>query len=437
MNWHVFGKAFLCETLYSIPFFILALFPFRKQLRFSLKSITFFIFLGQLFQSSCYVYLVAHGKPTRITDIIFAVVCLNLYFLCVKANAWKLLFLFFFIFNYMVTLRGICFFLESWFFSGSDLTFYSLHNESMLIIFVFLFFTLPLGLRFMKNARERVFEVDSPAFWHKAWFLPFSGTFIVCVHNFDLSIDVVRTPRFILTRIWLLLMTVLVYSILLEAFDIIRQQTVLKERAAQQETLLAIQRTQYQQLSRHMETVRQARHDLRQHLNVIDHYLSSGKTEDLKSYIEQYRMTLPPDTGRTWCENYAVNTIVCYYGEEARKAGIDFSVRLELPKQLSINEPELCSILGNLLENALDACRDCTDTAPFIRIRAREESGHIALAVDNTCGSAPIEENGQFRSTKHEGFGTGTASVRAIAQRHQGVAEFRHEDGIFYASVFI
>lgn len=37
MNWHVFGKAFLCETLYSIPFFILALFPFRKQLRFSLK----------------------------------------------------------------------------------------------------------------------------------------------------------------------------------------------------------------------------------------------------------------------------------------------------------------------------------------------------------------------------------------------------------------
>ncbi len=46
MNWHVFGKAFLCETLYSIPFFILALFPFRKQLRFPLKSITFSHFSG-------------------------------------------------------------------------------------------------------------------------------------------------------------------------------------------------------------------------------------------------------------------------------------------------------------------------------------------------------------------------------------------------------
>ena len=121
----------------------------------------------------------------------------------------------------------------------------------------------------------------------------------------------------------------------------------------------------------HMDTVRQACHNQRQHLNVIKYYLSSGKTEDLKSYIEQYRMTLPPDTGRTWCENYAVNTIVCYYGEEARKAGIDFSVRLELPKRLSINEPALCSILGNLLENALDVCGECKDIAPFIRIRAR------------------------------------------------------------------
>ena len=210
-----------------------------------------------------------------------------------------------------------------------------------------------------------------------------------------------------------------------------------RERADQQETLLAIQHTQYQQLSRHMETVRQARHDLRQHLNVIDHYLGSGKTEDLKSYISQYRMTLPPDVARTWCENYAVNTIVCYYAEEARKAGIDFSVRLELPKQLSINEAELCSILGNLLENALDACRECTDTAPFIRIRAREEGGHIALAVDNTCCRAPMEENGRFRSSKHEGFGTGTASVRSIAQRYHGVTEFHYQDHIFFASVFL
>ena len=247
----------------------------------------------------------------------------------------------------------------------------------------------------------------------------------------------VRTPRFILTRIWLLLMTVLVYSILLEAFDIIRQQAMLRERADQQRTLLAIQHTQYQQLSRHIEEVREARHDLRQHLNLIEHYLQSGKTEDLNTYIEQYRMTLPPDTARTWCENYAVNTIISYYGEEARKASVDFSVRIQLPPSLPLGEPQLCSIFGNLLENALDACRECTDSAPFIRICAQEDAGHIVIAVDNTCCHPPIEENGRFRSTKHDGFGTGTASIRSIAERYQGLVDFRYEDGIFYASVML
>ena len=117
-----------------------------------------------------------------------------------------------------------------------------------------------------------------------------------------------------------------------------------------------MQKAQYQQLSRHIESVRQARHDLRQHLNVIDHYLNSGKTEELKAYIAQYRQMLPPDTFCTWCENYAVNTMVNYYVDEARKSGVDISVSMAVPQKLSMNEAEFCSVLGNLLENALDAC---------------------------------------------------------------------------------
>ena len=125
------------------------------------------------------------------------------------------------------------------------------------------------------------------------------------------------------------------------------------------------------------------------------------------------------------------------YGEEALKASVDFSVRIQLPPSLPLGEPQLCSIFGNLLENALDACRECTDSAPFIRICAQEDAGHIVIAVDNTCCHPPIEENGRFRSTKHDGFGTGTASIRSIAERYQGLVDFRYEDGIFYASVML
>ena len=383
MNWSVFGKAFLVETVYSIPFFILSILPFKKQLRFPIKILILFIFIGQLLQSSLYTYLISHGKPTRVTDTVFAFVSLAIYFLCVKANFWKLLFLGNFILNYFVTVRGICFFLESRLFYDPSITYYSLRDQSLLLISILLLLTLPLGLKFMKNATERVFQVDSSAFWQKVWFIPFSCTLIICAYNFDLNIDTVRKFRFILTRLWLFAMTILIYYVLLEALNAVRQQAQLEERAAQQDTLLAMQYTQYQQLSRHIEEVREARHDLRQHLNLIEHYLQSGKTEDLNTYIEQYRMTLPPDTARTWCENYAVNTIISYYGEEARKASVDFSVRIQLPPSLPLGEPQLCSIFGNLLENALDACRECTDSAPFIRICAQEDAGNNACLLDD------------------------------------------------------
>lgn len=378
MNWSVFGKAFLCETVYAIPFFILSILPFKKQLRFPIKILILFIFIGQLLQSSLYTYLISHGKPTRVTDTVFALVSLAIYFLCVKANFWKLLFLGDFILNYFVTVRGICFFLESRLFYDPSITYYSLRDESLLLISILLLLTLPLGLKFMKNATERVFQVDSSAFWQKVWFIPFSCTLIICAYNFDLNIDTVRKFRFILTRLWLFAMTILIYYVLLEALNAVRQQAQLEERAAQQDTLLAMQYTQYQQLSRHIEEVR-----------------------------------------------------------EARKASVDFSVRIQLPPSLPLREPELCSIFGNLLENALDACRECTDSAPFIRICAQEDAGHIVIAVDNTCCHPPIEENGRFRSTKHDGLGTGTASIRSIAERYQGLVDFRYEDGIFYASVML
>ena len=83
MNWSVFGKAFLVETVYSIPFFILSILPFKKQLRFPIKILILFIFIGQLLQSSLYTYLISHGKPTRVTDTVFAFVSLAIYFLCV------------------------------------------------------------------------------------------------------------------------------------------------------------------------------------------------------------------------------------------------------------------------------------------------------------------------------------------------------------------
>lgn len=166
-------------------------------------------------------------------------------------------------------------------------------------------------------------------------------------------------------------------------------------------------------------------------------HLQNGDQEALNDYISQYRKYLPPDTQHTYCKNYAVNTIVCYYAEEARREQIAFEVDLRIPEKLSVPEPELCAVIGNLLENALDACRDVRKPKPFIHVRMKEEDNQLILAIDNTCVKEPAEQDGRFLSSKHEGFGTGTSSVQNTAERYHGMAQFRCVNGVFYASVLL
>ena len=101
------------------------------------------------------------------------------------------------------------------------------------------------------------------------------------------------------------------------------------------------------------------------------------------------------------------------------------------------HEPEICALLGNLLENAIDACKDLTDVAPFIRVCGKCQEHMIILAIDNTCLNEPKQENGRFLSTKHKGYGTGTYSVKATAERNGGSVKFEYKNGVFYVSVLL
>lgn len=116
-------------------------------------------------------------------------------------------------------------------------------------------------------------------------------------------------------------------------------------------------------------------------------------------------------------------------------------------------------LLGNLLENELDACAamrthspvenrlpedpaktntPTTDSPCFIRINAQQTGNSMfCLTVDNSSPCPPEMEGEQFRSGKHAGFGIGTASVRLIAERYHGDSRFEWKDGVFYASVML
>lgn len=419
----------------AIPAHLLAYYPFRDRLQFSLWKILLMVATLQTAQSLLYGHMVSSGVSGRAAEFGFAVIYMALYFFCVCDSRPKLLFLYLFIMDYVMILRGLSAFVETRFFYTPDMSLSS--SRSTLIYLVVLALSLPFMLRFFARAREHVFSVDAPAFWRTAWMVPAFTTAIVIIFTGRFLPEDTRTFQFLFARVLLLLCVFVFYSILLESLEGIRKQAALKEQAAMQGNLMNLQKMQQRQLLKHMEETKAARHDLRQHLGVIRAYLERDDIAGLKDYLDTYEAKLPAGARRTFSGNFALNAVCAYYAEEAWNSKIDFDVSLDFPEHLPVSEPEACALLGNLLENAVEACRDMQHPTPYIRARGICGENYIVITVDNSCRQGPVWENGRILSTKHEGLGIGTWSVQKTAERSGGTASFTCEGGVFMASVLL
>lgn len=431
----MFWSAAVNLLVRAMPAHLMAYGPFKDRLRCPLWKVLPPVVLLQIFQSALYGYVVWQGRSGWPISYGFALVYMAIYFFMVQDDRFKTLFLYLLVTDYTMILRGISSFAEAHFFYSPDMNFDSWNsvalNLAVLAVSAFFMF------RFFNNAREKVFSTDAPVFWRIAWLLPASTTAIVMIFTGSFDPEQVQRLRFLLVRIFLLVCVFVIYSILLDALDGIRRQAALAEQAAVQEQLLNLQQMQYQWLLKHMEEAKAARHDLRQHLEVIGACLEREDISGLKAYLEAYEKKLPADTFKTFAQNFSVNSVCTYYAGEARKYGIAWDIQMDIPERIPMNEPEICALLGNLLENAVDACREVRDGTPFIRVRGAFEKSHVVFTVDNSCAREPQWENGRLISTKHEGYGIGTCAIRETAERSGGGVQFSCKDGVFYASVLL
>ena len=94
------------------------------------------------------------------------------------------------------------------------------------------------------------------------------------------------------------------------------------------------------------------------------------------------------------------------------------------------------SALKEMLENAIDACNAQSGEDKKIIVRAKTDDHSLCVTIDNTfSGSLDIDQEGHFVSSKHEGLGLGTESIKSIAEKYGGVCQFEANNGMFYASV--
>ena len=208
-------------------------------------------------------------------------------------------------------------------------------------------------------------------------------------------------------------------------------------RLQQENQLLSLQQQRYESLKTAIEEARQARHDMRHQLNQISALAENGDLEGLKAYLAKTAARIP-NLDMHFCENRAADSAVGYYCALARREGIPFRAKLDLPESLPVDEIDMCLVLSNLLENALEASLRTATARRQIEITAYVHAERLLLIeVENTFDGEVNEKNGVFRSSKRKGSGIGLQSVSHIAEKSGGASTFTHQNGIFSAKVML
>lgn len=173
------------------------------------------------------------------------------------------------------------------------------------------------------------------------------------------------------------------------------------------------------------------RHDMRHHFTLLQSLAAKGLMEEIKVYLKTAQSDIDAITPVRYCENETVNLILSSFATKAKKLEIQLIIEATLPHALAISDTELCSLLSNALDNAIQA----TEQIPhrerrMIRLRVYSKNSKFCIDIRNTYNIPPVFQEG-LPISKEPDHGYGTKSMAHIIEKHGGVYHFSVKDGWF------
>lgn len=197
----------------------------------------------------------------------------------------------------------------------------------------------------------------------------------------------VMSTGVITLRILIFIITLTAYLLILDIAKSAREKEALQGAKIALSLLLE---SADQQLSALQTTKKQAavyRHDMRHHLALIGGYLADRDLEKAENYVRLAQADIEDITPNRYCENNTVNLILSFFAAKAKKNGVLLSVDAQLPQALSISETELCALLSNGIENAIEAAAQAAEEQ-FKKVRISCQGKFVDFYREQLYGSA-------------------------------------------------
>ncbi len=434
--------------LQVIPFAILAFYPYHEQLRFPKKRsvlLTLVLLLGlaALFAGcGCYLQSILPPNHTlfQAVNIVFLLCllpCLAWYLYLVTVIWQKKLFVFSFALTSGLIISSINTTICTRYLSSDAYDGLPYRGWGLLVLAVLTFLLLPLFLFILAKYYRPVEKDLTPKECTYLAGFPLLLFLLLTVGLSFIEYDFLYNPMSMFLFFALFILVLVIYLIFFKMMYLSYEKLHSQHDADQSRHLLSIQEEQYRHICANIENSRRMNHDLRHHMVTLQGFLQGGCVQDACDYLEQYLDSAQQVELIELCRNPIVNMIAGYYRSLALQKNIRFQTRIQIPDVLSISDIDLSVILGNLLENSIDAADQGNPEDRFIQFNMLCSGQMLAITVDNGFHGGIKKADGRYVSSKPNHSGLGLRNIEMIADKYEGGVEFIHDPHVFHASVML
>ena len=419
------------------PYVIISFYVFRKYQRFH-EWITIcgcaFLFVVQF---ATRYWSATQGINTSIhMSIVRLVIFLIGYAILIDQRFGKILFLELIFANMgnFILIAAIC--IERNLFPNINHHLYCWHT-SVVMLLLHLIITLPWVLEAKKFFVPMLENRRVKKEWNYYWLVPLVF-YIIWQYQInggtETGLENIQNPYNVVFLFIINFGALLIYYLMIILDGQLLKNMEFEEKRHYQE----LEQIEYQALQERMEETRRMRHDLRHHIHTVSYYLEEKEYDKLREYVNTYRDSIPDGDKIRFCEHDVINNIVFYFASQAKTHQIDFDVNLSIAKDMSLHEHDLSILLGNLLENAIDACLEQKESRRHIIVNGKGDAHSLIFTIDNTCeNEVKKNKKGELLTTKATGNGIGIKSAKKIVERHQGFFSADKKGDMFCVSFML
>lgn len=256
--------------------------------------------------------------------------------------------------------------------------------------------------------------------------------------NAILSHDVYTMRQASIVSFLVLLLFFLVFSLLLLTISSRDQERA--QRLVLQQTDRLMEKN-YQMLHQDLQENAKRLHDFHHHLQAILGLAEQAGDQKTEEYVQSLLDVSYRDVRMCSCGNDIIDAVINCSAAKAARSHIDFQYNVELSSSLSQISPiDLCAVLGNQVENALDACRKIPDSQRrFIQVSIRQNKSFVVIQVINSAYRNPFTADGRLVTNKEDSefHGLGLKSIQDTVDKYNGYLTNSYENHQFQSEALL